>query len=92
MSKRRFPTDLETARSLNKVLKEELERVRSENATLRHEHERIRYEGDDTINALAGALKAAKIAMHRGEFGDKGRDKHVPAQVDAALRLAGRLK
>jgi hypothetical protein len=45
----------------------------------------------ETIRALADALAAARTAMHRGEFGDKGRDKHVPAMVDAALRLAGRL-
>lgn len=48
-------------------------------------------EKDATIKALADALAAAKVAMHRGEFGDKGRDRDVPAQVDAALTLAGRL-
>lgn len=45
---------------------------------------------DATINALADALCAAKLAMHRGEFGQKGRDRDVPAQIDAALRVAGR--
>lgn len=38
MSKRQFPTDLEIAKSLNKVLKAELGRVRSEEARLLEEN------------------------------------------------------
>lgn len=43
---------------------------------------------DRLIRTLTEALKAAKVAMHRGEFGDRGRDRDVPAQVDAALLAA----
>jgi hypothetical protein len=46
MSKRRFPTDLETAQSLNKVQREELGRLRAETETK-----------DATIKALADALE-----------------------------------
>lgn len=58
-----------------------------ENATLRHErdeHERIRYEGADIIKALADALGEVAYLVPRKSERRK--------QVDAALRLAGRLK
>lgn len=66
----------------------EARRARSEEARLLEDNRKQA----ETIKALADALDGARVAMHRGEFGDKGRDWHVPEQVDAALRLVGRIK
>jgi hypothetical protein len=52
---------------------------------------RLAAKDTQLVKALADALEAAKVAMWRGEFGSKGRDKNAPTQIDDALRLAGRL-
>lgn len=77
MSKRRFPTDLETAKSLNKVLKSELERVRSEEARLLEENRKQA----EQIKALADALIKARAALPNSFAGD------AAVIIDAALRL-----